>query len=88
MPPRVSAVLAELGVEASLGEFAAVESLLGGSFSGLGDARGEPGCKFRFWHTFRTGFGVLRMGRMLLLGPSKSFPTARQLERSKLTPCT
>jgi hypothetical protein len=42
MPPRLSAVLAELGVEASPGEFAAVESLLGGSFSGLADARGNP----------------------------------------------
>ena len=42
MPPRLSAVLAELGVEASLGEFAAVEGLLGGSFSGLSDARGNP----------------------------------------------
>jgi hypothetical protein len=42
MPPRLSAVLAGLGVEASPGEFAAVESLLGGSFSGLSDARGNP----------------------------------------------
>jgi hypothetical protein len=42
MPPRLSAVLAALEVEASLVEFAAVESLLGGSFSGLSDARGNP----------------------------------------------
>jgi hypothetical protein len=42
MPPRLSAVLAELGVEASPGEFSAVESLLGGAFSGLGDARANP----------------------------------------------
>ena len=45
MPPRLSAVLAGLGVEASPGEFAAVESLLGGSFSGLGDARGNPAAR-------------------------------------------
>jgi hypothetical protein len=42
MPLRLSAVLAGLGVEASPGEFAAVESLLGGSFSGHSDARGNP----------------------------------------------
>jgi hypothetical protein len=45
MPPRLGAVLAELGVEASPGEFAAVESLLGGSLSGLGDARGKPAAR-------------------------------------------
>jgi len=42
MPPRLGAVLAELGVGASAGEFAALESLLGGSWSGLGDVRGDP----------------------------------------------
>jgi hypothetical protein len=45
MPPRLSAVLAGLGVEACPGEFAAVVSLLGGSFSGLGDARGNPAAR-------------------------------------------
>jgi CdiI N-terminal domain len=35
MPPRLNAVLAALAVEASAGEFAAVEGLVGGSFSGL-----------------------------------------------------
>jgi hypothetical protein len=42
MPLRLSAVLAGLGVEASPGEFAAVESLLGGLFSGHSDGRGNP----------------------------------------------
>jgi hypothetical protein len=41
MPPRLGAVLAELGVGASPGEFAALESLLGGSWSGLSDVRGD-----------------------------------------------
>jgi hypothetical protein len=41
----LSAVLAELGVEASPGEFAAVEGLLGGSFSVLSDARGNPAAR-------------------------------------------
>jgi len=39
MPPALTAVLAALGVEASPGEFATVESLLGGSFSGLAEIR-------------------------------------------------
>jgi hypothetical protein len=42
MPPQLSAVLAALGVEASSGEFAAVESLLGGSLSGLAGIRQDP----------------------------------------------
>jgi hypothetical protein len=45
MPPRLSAVLAELGVGASPGEFASVESLLGGSFSRLGDVSGNPAAR-------------------------------------------
>jgi hypothetical protein len=39
MPPKLTAVLAGLGVEANAAEFAAVESLLGGSFSGLAEIR-------------------------------------------------
>jgi hypothetical protein len=42
MPPKLSAVLAALAVEASPGEFAVVESLLGGSFSGLAGIRRDP----------------------------------------------
>jgi hypothetical protein len=42
MPPRLSAVLAALEVEASAGEFAAVEILTGGSFSGLSEAGRDP----------------------------------------------
>jgi hypothetical protein len=42
MPPRLSAVLAALAVEASPGEFTAVESFLGGSFSGLAEIRRNP----------------------------------------------
>jgi len=45
MPPRLTAVLAALAVEASPGEFAAVESLLGGSFSGLAEIRQDPVAK-------------------------------------------
>lgn len=39
MPPGLRAVLAALAIEASPGEFAAVESLLGGSLSGLAAVR-------------------------------------------------
>lgn len=39
MPPKLGTVLAALAVEANAGEFAAVESLLGGSFSGLSRIR-------------------------------------------------
>ncbi len=39
MPPQLTTVLAALAVEASPGEFTAVESLIGGSFSGLADTR-------------------------------------------------
>jgi len=42
MPPRLISVLAALAVEASHGEFAAVESFLGGSFSGLAEIRRNP----------------------------------------------
>ena len=42
MPPRLGAVLAELGAGASPGEFSVVESLLGRSWSGLSDVRGDP----------------------------------------------
>ena len=42
MPPELTGVLAALAVEGSPGEFAAVESLLGGSFSGLGEIRRNP----------------------------------------------
>jgi hypothetical protein len=45
MPPQLSAVLSALGVEVSPGEFAAVESLLGGSFSGLAEIRRNPVAK-------------------------------------------
>jgi hypothetical protein len=45
MPPKLSDVLAALAVEASPGEFAAVESLLGGSFSGLAEIRRNPVAK-------------------------------------------
>lgn len=45
MPPKLTAVLAALAVEASPGEFAAVESLLGGSFSGLAEIRRDPVAK-------------------------------------------
>lgn len=45
MPPKLTAVLAALAVEASPGEFAAVESLLGGSFSGLAEIRRNPVAK-------------------------------------------
>ena len=42
MPPKLISVLAALAVEASHGEFAAVESFLGGSFSGLAEIRRDP----------------------------------------------
>jgi hypothetical protein len=42
MPPKLTAVLAALGVEASRGEFAAVEGLLGRSFPVLAEIRGNP----------------------------------------------
>jgi hypothetical protein len=45
MPPKLGAVLAALAIEASPGEFAAVESLLGGSFSGLAAIRRNPVAK-------------------------------------------
>ena len=45
MPPQLTAVLAALAVEASPDEFAAVESLLGGSFSGLAEIRRDPVAK-------------------------------------------
>jgi hypothetical protein len=45
MPPTLGAVLAELGVGASPGEFAAVERLLGGSLSGLGDTCRDPAAR-------------------------------------------
>lgn len=45
MPPKLTAVLAALAVEASPGEFAAVESLLGGSLSGLAEIRRDPVAK-------------------------------------------
>ena len=42
MPPGLTGVLASLAVEGSSGEFAAVESLLGGSLSGLAEIRRNP----------------------------------------------
>lgn len=42
MPPQLTTVLAALAVEASPAEFAAVESLLGGSFSRLAEIRRNP----------------------------------------------
>jgi hypothetical protein len=42
MPPKLISVLAALAVEASQREFAAVESFLGGSFSGLAEIRQDP----------------------------------------------
>ena len=45
MPPKLGAVLAALAIEASPGEFAAVESLLGGSFSELAAIRRNPVAK-------------------------------------------
>lgn len=42
MPPKLTAVLAALAVEASPGEFATVERFLGGSFSGLAKVRRNP----------------------------------------------
>jgi hypothetical protein len=45
MPPQLTSVLAALAVEASPTEFAAVESVLGGSFSGLAEIRRDPVAK-------------------------------------------
>jgi hypothetical protein len=45
MPPKLIAVLADLAIEASSGEFAAVADLLGGSFSGLAEIRRNPVAK-------------------------------------------
>jgi hypothetical protein len=45
VPPKLTAALGALAVEASPGEFAAVESLLGGSFSGLAEIRRNPAAK-------------------------------------------
>lgn len=45
MPPKLTAVLAALSIEASPGEFAEVESLLGGSLSGLAEIRRNPVAK-------------------------------------------
>jgi hypothetical protein len=45
MPPRLTAVLAALAVEASPDEFATVEAFLGGSFSGLAEIRRNPVAK-------------------------------------------
>lgn len=42
MPPELTAVLAALAVQASPGDFAAAERLLGGSFSGLANIRRNP----------------------------------------------
>jgi hypothetical protein len=42
MPPKLTAVLATLAVEASSSEFTAVEILLGGSFSRLAEIRRNP----------------------------------------------
>jgi hypothetical protein len=39
VPPGLTSMLAALAVQGSPGEFAAVENLLGGSFSGLGEIR-------------------------------------------------
>jgi hypothetical protein len=45
MPPKLSAVLAALAIEASRDEFTAVENLLGGSFSVLAEIRRNPVAK-------------------------------------------
>jgi hypothetical protein len=45
VPPKLTAALAALAVEASPGEFAEVESFLGGSFSGLAEIRRNPAAK-------------------------------------------
>jgi hypothetical protein len=45
MPPKLTAVLSALAIEASPSEFAVVESLLGGSFSGLAEIRRDPVAK-------------------------------------------
>jgi hypothetical protein len=42
MPPKLTTVLAALAVEATPGEFAGVESLLGGSFGRLAEIRRKP----------------------------------------------
>ena len=45
MPPKLTAVLAALAIEASSDEFAVVESFLGGSFSELAEIRRNPVAK-------------------------------------------
>jgi hypothetical protein len=45
MPPKLTAVLAALAIEASPEEFTFVESFLGGSFSGLAEIRRNPVAK-------------------------------------------
>jgi hypothetical protein len=45
VPPKLSAALAALGIEADAREFGAVESLLGGSFSGLAGLRRRPAAR-------------------------------------------
>jgi hypothetical protein len=45
VPPELTAVLAALAVQASPGDFAAAECLLGGSFSGLADIHRSPVAK-------------------------------------------
>jgi hypothetical protein len=45
MPPKLTAVLTALAVEASSSEYTAVESLLGGSFSSLAEIRRNPVAK-------------------------------------------
>ena len=45
MPPQLSAVLAALAAGAGPGEFAAVESLLGGSLSRLAEIRRNPAAR-------------------------------------------
>jgi hypothetical protein len=77
MPPRLSAVLAELGLWASPGEFAAVESLLGGSLSGLSDVRANPAASVdaadRISREIADWLSVLPIGP----GPSFTSPGSR-----------
>ncbi len=42
MPPKLSAVLAALSIEASSDEFATIEGILGGSFSRIAEIRRNP----------------------------------------------
>lgn len=42
MPPKLTTVLAALAVEATPGEFAGIESILGGSFGRLAEIRRKP----------------------------------------------